>query len=65
MLINSQPIKSGHVAFGIDNYGGARTTMAHLLASGHSRIAFIAGPPDNYDAFERLAKPHTSRLSWM
>ncbi len=54
VLINSQPIESEHVAFGIDNYGGARTMMEHLLASGHRRIAFIAGPPNNFDAFERL-----------
>jgi LacI family transcriptional regulator len=54
VLINSQPIESEHVAFGIDNYGGARTMMEHLLAAGHRRIAFIAGPPNNFDAFERL-----------
>ena len=54
VLINSQPIESEHVAFGIDNYGGARTMMEHLLASGHRRIAFIAGPPNNFDAYERL-----------
>jgi LacI family transcriptional regulator len=54
VLINSQPSGSGHVAFGIDNYGGARTMMAHLLDAGHRRIAFIAGPLDNFDAFERL-----------
>ena len=54
VLINSQPIESEHVAFGIDSYGGARTMMEHLLAAGHRRIAFIAGPPNNFDAFERL-----------
>ncbi len=54
VLINSQPTESEHVAFGIDNYGGARTMVAHLLAAGHRRIAFIAGPPNNFDAFERL-----------
>ncbi len=54
VLINSQPTESEHIAFGIDNYGGARTMVAHLLAAGHRRIAFIAGPPNNFDAFERL-----------
>ncbi len=54
VLINSQPIESEHIAFGIDNYGGARAMVAHLLAAGHRRIAFIAGPPNNFDAFERL-----------
>lgn len=54
VLINSQPSESKHIAFGIDNYGGARTMTAHLIAAGHRRIAFIAGPPNNFDAFERL-----------
>lgn len=54
VLINSQPTESEHVAFGIDNYGGARAMVVHLLAAGHRRIAFIAGPPNNFDAFERL-----------
>lgn len=54
VLINSQPTDSGHVAFGIDNYGGARAMTEHLLACGHRRIAFIAGPANNFDAFERL-----------
>ncbi|UYB54507.1 LacI family transcriptional regulator [Xanthomonas sp. AM6] len=38
----------------VDNYGGARTMTGHLLDSGHRRIAFIAGPEDNFDARERL-----------
>ena len=54
VLINSQPTESDHIAFGIDNYGGARAMVEHLLAAGHRRIAFIAGPPNNFDAFERL-----------
>jgi LacI family transcriptional regulator len=54
VLINSQPIAAGHIAFGIDNYGGARTMVRHLLDTGHRRIAFIAGPENNFDAFERL-----------
>jgi LacI family transcriptional regulator len=43
-----------HDAITIDNYGGARLMMAHLLAMGHKRIAFICGPPHNSDARERL-----------
>ncbi len=54
VLINSQPTESEHIAFGIDNYGGARAMVQHLLAAGHRRIAFIAGPLNNFDAFERL-----------
>ena len=40
-------------SIGIDNYGGARAMVAHLVASGYTRIAFIGGPEDNDDARER------------
>ena len=54
VLINSQPADADQIAFGIDNYGGARAMVEHLLAAGHRRIAFIAGPENNFDAHERL-----------
>lgn len=54
VLINSQPTDTGQIAFGIDNYGGARAMVEHLLAAGHRRIAFVAGPANNFDAYERL-----------
>lgn len=54
VLINSQPTQAGQVAIGIDNYGGARRMVEHLQACGHRRIAFIAGPENNFDAHERL-----------
>lgn len=54
VLINSQPTQSGPIAIGIDNYGGARRMVEHLQACGHRRIAFIAGPENNFDAHERL-----------
>jgi LacI family transcriptional regulator len=38
----------------IDNYGGARAMTRHLLALGHSKIAFLRGPEQNGDARERL-----------
>lgn len=41
-------------AVGVDNHGGAMAMMRHLVAAGHRRIAFIAGPEDNFDASERL-----------
>jgi len=44
----------GHDAVTIDNYGGARAMTRHLIALGHSRIAFIRGPAENGDARERL-----------
>ncbi len=40
-------------SIGIDNYGGARTMVRHLLDIGHRRIAFVCGPEDNDDARER------------
>ncbi|MDQ1118103.1 MULTISPECIES: LacI family DNA-binding transcriptional regulator [Pseudoxanthomonas] len=38
----------------VDNHGGAFAMTRHLLDVGHRRIAFIAGPEDNFDARERL-----------
>jgi LacI family transcriptional regulator len=54
VLINSQCASEGVAALGVDNYGGAFAMVEHLVMSGHRRIAFIAGPTDNFDAHERL-----------
>ena len=53
VLINTQTAADGIAALNVDNHGGAMTMMGHLIASGHRRIAFIAGPEDNFDAHER------------
>lgn len=37
----------------IDNYAGALEMTTHLCATSGRRIAFIAGPRDNRDAYER------------
>lgn len=37
----------------VDNYGGAVQVVRRLVELGHRRIAFLAGPPFNYDAGER------------
>ena len=52
VLLNSTA--DGRDAITIDNYGGAQAMMHHLADLGHTRIAFIAGPPQNADARERL-----------
>ena len=53
VLINS-PCAPGGDVLSIDNYGGARAMVDHLIDCGHTRIAFIAGPDGNFDAHERL-----------
>jgi len=54
VLINTLLPGGDYAALSIDNYGGARAMMRHLIEGGHRRIAFIAGPEDNFDAHERL-----------
>jgi len=54
VLINTHLPQAGFGVLNIDNYGGARTMMRHLADRGCRRIAFIAGPDNNFDAHERL-----------
>ena len=54
VLMNSCLQEAGSNAVSVDNYGGAREMMRHLVDAGHRRIAFIAGPANNFDASERL-----------
>jgi DNA-binding LacI/PurR family transcriptional regulator len=39
----------------VDNRGGARRMVDHLVDLGHRRIGFIAGPDEFFDVRERLA----------
>ena len=54
VLMNSPVRGQSHSAFCVDNRGGARAMVQHLLDCGHRRIAFIGGPENNFDAAERL-----------
>lgn len=53
VMIGSRAVAAGR-RVGIDNHAGAMAMTAHLAAIGHRRIAFVAGPDDNFDARERL-----------
>jgi len=43
-----------HPSFEIDNFAGAFAITEHLAGTGRGRIAFVAGPSDNFEARERL-----------
>ena len=49
VLVNTHQAEPAWPAFEVDNHAGAMAMTAHLLALGHRRIAFIAGPEHNYD----------------
>ena len=54
VLMNTRIASGSYVALSVDNYGGATAMMRHLQDGGYRRIAFIGGPPQNFDADERL-----------
>jgi LacI family transcriptional regulator len=58
VLISSQVGTPGQRRVGVDNHAGAQAMVAHLVALGHQRIAFIAGPPGNHEAEQRLRGYH-------
>lgn len=53
VLINSAVESSAYGVLNIDNFAGAQAMVRHLHGAGHSDIAFIAGPENNYDAQQR------------
>lgn len=52
VLVNS-PTEEGHSAIRVDNRGGVKAMIAHLLDSGRTNIVHLAGMPDNLDGAER------------
>lgn len=54
VLLNCEEGSRGFDSVNVDNYGGAREMVLHLLRLGHTRVAVIGGASDNYDARERL-----------
>lgn len=53
VLINSSVKSALYDVLNVDNYGGARAMVRHLLGAGHGSVAFISGPANNFDAQQR------------
>jgi LacI family transcriptional regulator len=53
VLVNSAVESGAYGVLNVDNFGGAHAMVRHLRGVGHSDIAFIAGPENNYDAQQR------------
>jgi LacI family transcriptional regulator len=58
VIMNARAGQSRYPTLNIDNHGGALAMTNHLIACGHRRIAFIAGPAGNLDADERRRGYH-------
>lgn len=54
VLLNSPDPAGEFDTLRVDNFGGAREMVRHLLAHGHRRVAMVCGPARNHDADERL-----------
>jgi LacI family transcriptional regulator len=54
VMLNTPQSTSEFDTLSVDNFGGARAMVAHLVAHGHERIAMVRGPEPNHDAEERV-----------
>ena len=54
VLLNCAVKGAAFDSINIDNAGGARAIVQHLISHGHRRIAIITGAPRNVDGHERL-----------
>jgi LacI family transcriptional regulator len=55
VFVDRPPVGIEADAVLLDNRGGMRQAVAHLVAHGHRRIAFVSDPAELYTARERLA----------
>lgn len=55
LLMNGGATDAGRPSIVVDNIGGARTAVEHLLSIGHRRITHIGGPTGNLEARDRQA----------
>ena len=58
IALNAAELDGPHDSIRIDNRGGARAAVEHLLYLGHRRIAIVTGPAGNHDAAERTLGYH-------
>lgn len=55
VFLDRPPIGIAADAVLLDNRGGMRRAVAHLVAQGHRRLAFVSDPAELFTARERLA----------
>jgi LacI family transcriptional regulator len=65
VLMNTHVAGDRHASFAVDNHGGARAMVRHLVELGHRDIAFIAGPESNFEAEERLRGYRAAIADWL
>src|SRR5215471_6039269 len=53
VLLNGGGRRGASSSIRVDNYGGARSMVRHLMRLGHRTITFVTGPLSNHDAAER------------
>jgi LacI family transcriptional regulator len=58
VILSSSEASDTYNSIRIDNVGGSRQVMHHLISLGHRRIAIVKGDPGNEDGEERLAGYH-------
>ncbi len=54
VLVDSRAPSHGHCSVAVNDVLGGDRAMSHLLATGHERIAYVAGPPSIRQVADRL-----------